>query len=290
MDIENNQAWKICKNNLSEENPCGLCLLGASGKTVFHKYANGIDHVHHKACMKARYETPAKRKICPTCKEKISYGDLKGRYEDLAEKFEKWNYPQADQVENLDKKGSIVIAVVAGVSLLVAVRALFETEEILKRGSATGAMEMERATTLITTAAAATIGAATLGFKYSLIRRKGMTTAMAAAAEGGALTAAAIAAVAARVGEEAVVAAAGTVGALAVFTTGLLRGEVENLAGAVAAAVSIGIGVAAGRIGIKAVEGVAAGLTGVVAGVAGAELTGRVTESFTRRIVRWMKE
>ena len=292
MEIENKKEWKICKNNLSEENPCGICLSGSSGKTVFHKCANGVNHVFHKACMKAWYDMRTSSRTCPTCKEKISIGVLKGRYQDLAEKFEKWNYPQADQVENLDKGTSIVITVVAGISLSVAIGTLLETAELLKQGPATGAMGMVTGTTLITAATAATLGATISGFKYSLTRRKEMTAAMAAAVATGALTAGALTAVAARAGARAAVATAGTVGAVAALTTGILRdGVVEQLTLVVGASALMGTGGAGAVIGVKAgAEAIAAGLVGVIAAALGAELTGRVTESFTHRIVRWMKK
>ena len=81
----------------------------------------------------------------------------------------------------------------------------------------------------------------------------------------------------------------GALGAAGAFTTGLfLRDEVvKNLAGVVAE-VAGSIGIAA--VAATAVAGVATAVVGVATGVVGAELTGRATESFTGRIVRWMKE
>ena len=134
------QEWKICKNNLSEENPCGICLLGSSGKTVFHKCANGINHVYHKACMKDWYDIRTSTRRCPTCNEKVSIGDLKGRYQDLAEKFEQWNYPQADQVENLSKKGFTIALVAGGVTAVVVAGGVTAVAATTALGGATIAM------------------------------------------------------------------------------------------------------------------------------------------------------
>ena len=122
MEIENKQEWKICKNNLSEEDPCGICFLGSCGKTVFHQCANGVNHVYHKGCIKPWYDARTSSRTCPACREKVSIGDLKGRYQDPAEKFEKWNYPQAVQFEGFNYKGFATgfaaIGVVTGIGIL----------------------------------------------------------------------------------------------------------------------------------------------------------------------------
>ena len=174
MEIENKQEWKICKNNLSEEDPCGICHLASSGKTVFHKCANGVNHVYHKACMKAWYETAGSRQTCPTCEEQISYGDLKGRYQDLAEKFEKWNYPQADQVENL-KKGFTIAFVATGVTAVVAGVTAVAAGTVTKIAEATALAGIATVT-------------ATLGFGPSLEQGRGMIETATTALEVGILT------------------------------------------------------------------------------------------------------
>ena len=240
MEIENKQEWKICKNNLSEENPCGICFSGSFGKTVFHKCANGVNHVFCKACMKTWYNTHTSSRTCPICKEEVSIGVLKGRYQDPAEKFEKWNYRQVGQVEHLIKKVSTVGLATAGV-ITAAITAEAGTVTSIATAVALGGI----------------VATAPLVFGCGGERGRGKIATA--------------------------VTALGAVEVASALTRGVfLRGEVvKNLIGAVAAT---------GVTEAAAVAGATAGIVAAVAGAVGAELTGRATESLTRRIVRWMKE